>query len=192
MMDWQRIIREATKEAASAKWRDYALTRLPEVPGWSLSKPRGFGGGSEAVYAGQTKGGIQLKVTVDKGKGVWRAEAGGLVVEDDIAGLDAGAVQHALGEAAEAMDQHIESARRRPKVAARDFASPGVRRLSGSLHDIRQRADVVLDSLDAMLDEEDGRNVTLDEARQAAGTGGHPVGYHLDMIEQATGAFRYR
>jgi len=118
MMDWQKIVREATREAASARWRDYALTRLPEVSGWSLSKPKGFGGGVEAVYTGQTKAGIPLKVTVDKSNGVFRAEAGGLVVEDDIADLDADTVQHALGEAAEAMDQHIEDARRRRKTGA--------------------------------------------------------------------------
>jgi len=118
MMDWQKIVREATREAASARWRDYALARLPEVSGWRLSKPKGFGGGTDAVYAGQTKAGIPLKVTVDKAKGTWRAEAGGLVVEDDIADLDAGAVQHALGEAAAAMDQHIEDARRRRKTGA--------------------------------------------------------------------------
>ena len=124
MMDWQKIVREAAREAASAKWRDYALTRLPEVPGWNLSKPKGFGGGTDAVYVGQTKGGIPLKVTVDKSKGVFRAEAGGLAVEDDIADLDAGAVQHALGEAAEAMDQHIQDARRRRKTGARRQLPP--------------------------------------------------------------------
>jgi len=118
-MDWQKIVREAAREAASSAWRDYALARLPEVPGWSLSKPKGFGGGTNAVYTGQTRGGIPLKVTVDKFKGVLRAEAGGLVVEDDIADLDADAMQHALGEAAEAMDKHIEDAKRRRKTGAR-------------------------------------------------------------------------
>jgi hypothetical protein len=132
MMDWQKIVREATKEAASARWRDYALTRLPEVSGFTLSKPKGFGAGTEAVYTGQTRAGIPLKVTVDKSKGVWRAEAGGLFVEDDIVDLDADAVQHALGEAAEALDQHIAEGRRRKTGTRRGHTGRGVRKLSGA------------------------------------------------------------
>lgn len=183
MTDWQRIIREVTKEAASAKWRDYALARLPEVPGWRLTKPRGFGGGTEAIYEGRTKAGVPLRVTVDKANGVWRAEAGGMSVEDDISGLDAGAVGHALGEATEAMDQRIKG-----RAAARDFSSADVRRLSGSLHDIRERAATVLSSLGAM--QEEGTDATLEEVRRTVAADGANISYHLDMIEQAAGAFR--
>jgi len=190
MMDWQKIVREATKEAASARWRDYALTRLPEVPGFTLSKPKGFGPGTEAIYTGQTKGGVPLTVTVDKFKGTLRAEAGGLVVEDDIADLDADAVQHALGEAAAAMDQHVEDAMRRRKTGARDFTSVDVRRLSGSLHDIRERANTVLEKLDEMQSDEGWRDSTLEGIRRTAAADSSDIGYHLDMIEQATGAFR--
>jgi len=110
-MDWQRIVNEVIKEAATSKWRDYALTRLPEVAGWKLQKPKAFGQGSEAVYSGKTKSGLPLRVVVDKAKGVWRAEAGGLSEEDAIDGLDQKSVEFALSEAAEAMDGHIQERR---------------------------------------------------------------------------------
>lgn len=107
-MDWQGIVKDAVKEAMTAKWRDYALARLPEVAGWKLQKPRTFGQGSEAIYSGKTKGGIPLRVTVDKANGVWRAEAGGLSEEDAIIGLDQKSVEFALSEAAGAMDGQIQ------------------------------------------------------------------------------------
>ncbi len=110
-MDWQGIVNDVVKEATSAKWRDYALARLPEVAGWKLQKPKAFGQGNEAVYSGTTKGGIPLRVVVDKANGVWRAEAGGLSEQDDIAGLDQKSVAFALSEAAEAMDGHIQERR---------------------------------------------------------------------------------
>lgn len=112
-MDWQGIVNEVVKEAASAKWRDYALARLPEVSGWKLQKPKAFGQGSEAVYSGTAKGGIPLRVIVDKANGVWRAEAGGLSEEDDIIGLDQRSVEFALNEAAEAMGGYIQARRQR-------------------------------------------------------------------------------
>ncbi len=112
-MDWQGIVNEVVKEAMTAKWRDYALARLPEVAGWKLQKPKPFGQGSEAVYSGNTKGGIPLRVTVDKAEGVWVAEAGGLREQDEIAGLDQRSVELALNEAAEAMDGHIQNRRGR-------------------------------------------------------------------------------
>lgn len=107
-MNWQGIVNEVVKEAMTAKWRDYALTRLPEVDGWRLQKPKAFGQGSEAVYSGKTKGGIPLRVTVDKANGVWIAEAGGLKERDEITDLDQTSVEFALNEAAEAMDGHIQ------------------------------------------------------------------------------------
>lgn len=110
-MDWQGIVNEVVKEAMTAKWRDFALARLPEVPGWKLQKPKSFGQGSEAVYSGTTKGGIPLRVVVDKADGVWRAEAGGLSEQDEITGLDQRSVEFALSEAAEAMDGHIQERR---------------------------------------------------------------------------------
>lgn len=111
MMDWQSIVNKVVKEAMTAKWRDYALARLPEVAGWKLQKPKGFGQGSKAVYSGKTKGGIPLRVTVDKANGVWIAEASGLKEEDEIVGLDQKSVEFALNEAAEAMDEHIQERR---------------------------------------------------------------------------------
>lgn len=110
-MDWQSIVNKVVKEAMTAKWRDYALSRLPEVEGWKLQKPKTLGQGSEAVYSGKTKGGILLKVTVDKANGVLIAEAGGLREQDEIAGLDQKSVEFALNEAAEAMDEHIQERR---------------------------------------------------------------------------------
>jgi len=193
-MDWQNVIRtatdEASKEAASAKWRDYALARLPEINGWKLDKPKAFGAGSKATYTGQTKGGLPLRVTVDKGKGVWVAEAGGLQVEDDIAGLDARSVKFALDEAADAMDQHVQERRKKPFVAARDFASVDARRLSGNLHDIRQRSDDILEKLGDMVLEENGRLAGLTDIRETELDNGTTIGYNLDMIEQGTGAFK--
>lgn len=110
-MNWQGIVDEVVKEAMTAKWRDYALTRLPEVAGWKLQKPKAFGQGSEAVYSGTTKDGIPLRVIVDKANGVWRAEAGGLSEEDAITGLDQRNVEFALSEAAGAMDDRIQERR---------------------------------------------------------------------------------
>ena len=191
MLDWQDVIRTATKEAgreaASAKWRDYSLARLPDVQGWRKNAPKAFGAGTEATYTGTTAAGIPLKVTVDKANGVWRAEAGGLVVEDDITALDAKSVQFALNEAATAMDQHIQEKR---KTGARDFTSVDVRRLSGSLHDIRKRAGDILEKLDDMVLDENGRSAGLLDVRDTELDGGGTVGYNLDMIEQGTGAFR--
>jgi len=104
-MDWQGIVNDVVKEAMTAKWRDFALTRLPEVQGWRLEKPRAFAQGSEAVYSGNTKGGTPVKVTVDKMNGVWRVEADGVSLEDGITDLDQSSVEFALSEAAEAVDR---------------------------------------------------------------------------------------
>lgn len=112
-MDWQGIVNEVVKEAMSAKWRDWALARLPDVTGWKLQKPRGFEGGSEATYSGTTKGGIPVKVTVDKMRGVWQVEGGGVSIEDEITGLDKKSVEFALSEAGEALDQRIAERRGR-------------------------------------------------------------------------------
>ena len=111
-MNWQCIVNEVVKEAMSAKWRDYALSRLPQVPGWTLQKPKGFDPGSAAIYFGTTEGGIQVKVTVDKMKGVWRVENNDperttdekVTIEDNIVGLDQESVEFALNEAMEAME----------------------------------------------------------------------------------------
>lgn len=112
MLDWQNIIRTATTAAGTAKWRDYALARLPEVSGWTVQKPRALGGGDEATYSGKTKAGIPLKVTVNKGRGVWRVESGEIRLEDDIDGLEQQDVELALSEAAETVDQKIQEQRR--------------------------------------------------------------------------------
>jgi len=191
MLDWQNVIRtaatEASREAASARWRDYSLARLPDAEGWQKSAPKAFDAGTEATYTGTTAGGIPLKVTVDKAQGVWRAEAGGLVVEDDITGLDAKSVKFALDEAAAAMDEHIQAKR---KTGTRDFTSVDVRRLSGSLHDIRKRAGDILEKLGDLVLDENGRFAGLLDIRDTELDGGGTVGYNLDMIEQGTGAFR--
>lgn len=110
-MDWQGIVNEVVKEAMSAKWRDYALARLPDITGWKLQKPKGFGAGSEATYSGTTRGGIRVKVTVDKMGGVWRVEGGGVTIEDDITGLDQRSVGFALSEATDALDQQVAERR---------------------------------------------------------------------------------
>lgn len=110
-MDWQGIAREVVKEAMSSRWRDYALSKLPDIPGWRLQKPKGLADG-DAVYTGRTKGGIPVKVTVNKMNGVWQVEGGGLSVEDEINGLDQKNVQFALDEASTAVDQHIVDRKR--------------------------------------------------------------------------------
>lgn len=112
-MDWQSIVNNVVKEAMSAKWRDYALARLPEITGWKLQKPRGFGKGSDAVYTGTSPNGIPLKVTVDKMNGIWRVEGGGISIEDEITGLDQKSVAFALSEAGTALDQQIAERRGR-------------------------------------------------------------------------------
>ena len=110
-MDWQGIVKKVVKEAMSARWRDYAMSRLPDIPGWRLQKPSGLTEG-DAVYTGKTKGGILVKVTADKTSGVWRVDGGGLKVEDDITGFDPKSVQFALDEASTAVDQHIANRKR--------------------------------------------------------------------------------
>lgn len=187
MLDWQNVIRMAVREAGSSKWRDFALSRMPDIPGWTSDKPRGFSEATEVTYRGTTKTGVPLTVTLDKAKGVWRAEAGGLVIEDEVVNVDARSVKFALEEAAEAMDQHIQERR---KTGARDFTSVDVRRLSGSLHDIRQRAADILEKLDDMVLDEGGRAAGLTDVRRTELDNGTEVGYNLDMIEQGTGAFR--
>lgn len=74
---------------------------------------------------------------------------------------------------------------------AEDFSSVDMRRLSGSLNDIGGRVGAVLGKLDDLQLDEDGRHITLTEARDADLDDGTSIGYNLDMIEQSTGAFRY-
>lgn len=73
----------------------------------------------------------------------------------------------------------------------RDFTDVDVRRLSGSLHDIKERAGAVLEKLGDLQFDEDGRHISLAEARDIELDNEASVGYNLDMIEQSTGAFRY-
>jgi len=188
-MNWQGIVSDVVKEAMTAKWRDYALTRLPEVSGWKLQKPKAFGQGNEAIYSGTTKSGVPLRVTVDKANGVWVAEAGGLREQDEITSLDQKSVEFALSEASEAMDGHIQE--RQGKRAARDFTDVDVRRLSGSLRDIKSRSEDVLEKLDDLQLDEDGQYITLAEARNTDLDDGTSISYQLEMIEQSTGAFRH-
>ncbi len=75
--------------------------------------------------------------------------------------------------------------------AARDFNDVDVRRLSGSLHDIKEKAEAILDKLDDLQLDEDGRLTTLAEARDTDLDNGTSIGYNLNMIEQSTSAFRY-
>lgn len=75
--------------------------------------------------------------------------------------------------------------------AAMDFTDVDVRRLSGSLHDIKSRAEAVLEKLDDLQFGEDGRYITLTEVRDTDLDDGTPISYHLEMIEQSTGAFRH-
>lgn len=75
--------------------------------------------------------------------------------------------------------------------ATRDFTDVGVRRLAGSLRDIKGRAEAVLEKLDDLQFDEDGRRITLAEARGTELDDGASISYHLEMIEQATGAFRH-
>lgn len=75
--------------------------------------------------------------------------------------------------------------------AAREFTNVNVRRLSGSLHDIKGRAEVVLEKLDDLQLDEDGRHISLAEARDTDLDDGTSISYHLEMIEQSTGAFRH-
>ncbi len=75
--------------------------------------------------------------------------------------------------------------------AARDFTDVNVRRLSGSLHDIKGRAEAVLEKLDDLQLDEDGQRISLTEARDTELDDGSSISYHLEMIEQSTGAFRY-
>lgn len=74
--------------------------------------------------------------------------------------------------------------------ATRDFSNVDVRRLSRSLHDIKGRAEAVLEKLDDLQFDEGGRHVTLAEARDTDLDNGTSIGYNLEMIEQSTGAFR--
>ncbi len=76
------------------------------------------------------------------------------------------------------------------RCAVRDFADVDVRRLSGSLHDIKERVDAVLEKLDDIQFDEDGRHTTLAEARDIELDNETSVGYNLDMIKQSTGAFQ--
>lgn len=103
-MDWQAIVNEVVKEAMTSKWRDFALTRLPEVAGWTLQKPKAFAPGSEAVYSRSTPGGVRLRVVVDKMNGVWRVESDGVKLEEGITDLDQTSVEFALSEAVAAVD----------------------------------------------------------------------------------------
>lgn len=77
------------------------------------------------------------------------------------------------------------------RCAARDFTDVNVRRLSGNLRDIKGRAEAVLEKLDDLQLDEDGRHTTLAEARGTDLDNGTSVGYNLNMIEQSTGAFRH-
>jgi len=80
----------------------------------------------------------------------------------------------------------------REATRVRDFTSVDVRRLSGSLHDIRERVNAVLGSLDEMQHDEEGSASTLEEVRRVTAADGAQISYHLDMIERASGAFRRR
>lgn len=75
--------------------------------------------------------------------------------------------------------------------AARDFTDVDVRRLSGNLRDIKERAEAVLEKLDDLQFDEDGRRISLAEARDTDLDDGTSISYHLGMIEQSIGAFRH-
>lgn len=71
-----------------------------------------------------------------------------------------------------------------------DFSNVDVRRLSGNLYDIKGRAEAVVEKLDDLQLDGDGRHINLAEARGTNLDDGSDIGYNLDMIEQLTGAFR--
>lgn len=75
--------------------------------------------------------------------------------------------------------------------AARDFSDVDVQRLSGNLHDIKGRAEAVLEKLDDLQLDEGDRHTTLSEMRDIDLDNETSIGYNLDMIEQLAGAFRY-
>jgi len=75
--------------------------------------------------------------------------------------------------------------------AARDFTDVDVRRLAGNLHDIKGRAEAVLEKLDDLQFDENGRYISLTEVRNTDLDDGTSISYQLEMIEQSTGAFRH-
>jgi len=76
------------------------------------------------------------------------------------------------------------------RCSARDFTDVDVRRLAGSLYDIKSRAEDVLEKLGDLQFDEGGRHITLAELRNTDLDDGISIGYQLEMIEQATGEFR--
>lgn len=76
------------------------------------------------------------------------------------------------------------------KAAARDFTDVDVRRLAGNLYDIRERAGKVMEKLDELQAGEESRYVSLEDVRQTVLDDTADIGYHLNMIEQETSAFR--